>query len=302
MGEVIDRHRDDRFGLALLLAMALHVALILGVSFQLRQSETTERRQTNLEVLVVQNPRHPRENPEADFLAQTSQEGSGNQDEKARPRAPEPSPATQPLPQRPEEPQAASPIAPAPSPPPTKPVITATHTEQPPARPPRHAQRPAPEASPQKPVPSLSQLLASSRQEVNRLTAELNRKTELYAKRPRRKHISASTQEYQYAAYLEAWRRKVERIGNLNYPDEAKRRKLYGNLVLSVALRPDGSVEAIRLTRSSGHALLDDAAIRIVRLAAPYAPFPQEIREETDILEITRTWQFLSSNQLFSGD
>ena len=69
-----------------------------------------------------------------------------------------------------------------------------------------------------------------------------------------------------------------------------------------MALRPDGSVEAIRLTRSSGHALLDDAAIRIVRLAAPYAPFPQEIREETDILEITRTWQFLSSNQLFSGD
>ena len=56
----------------------------------------------------------------------------------------------------------------------------------------------------------------------------------------------------------------------------------------------------IRLTRSSGHALLDDAAIRIVRLAAPYAPFPKEIREETDILEITRTWQFLSTNRLFS--
>ena len=117
-----------------------------------------------------------------------------------------------------------------------------------------------------------------------------------------RKHISASTQEYKYAAYLDAWRRKVERIGNLNYPDEAKRRKLYGNLVLSVALRPDGSVEEIRLTRSSGHALLDDAAIRIVRLAAPYAPFPKEIREETDLLEITRTWQFLSDNQLFSGN
>jgi protein TonB len=130
----------------------------------------------------------------------------------------------------------------------------------------------------------------------------LSRKRELYAKRPRRKHISASTQEYQYAAYLEAWRRKVERIGNLNYPDEAKRRKLYGNLVLSVALRADGSVEEIRLTRSSGQALLDDAAIRIVRLAAPYAPFPKEIREETDILEITRTWQFLSDNQLFSGN
>ena len=92
----------------------------------------------------------------------------------------------------------------------------------------------------------------------------------------------------------------MERIGNLNYPDEAKRRKLYGNLVLAVTLRPDGTVEDLRLLRSSGHKLLDDAAKRIVSLAAPYAPFPREIREETDLLEITRTWQFLNSNRLFS--
>ena len=143
-----------------------------------------------------------------------------------------------------------------------------------------------------------AQLFASRGEEIARLTAELERKGSAYAKRPRRKAISASTTEYKYAAYLDAWRRKVESIGNLNYPDEARRKRLYGDLVLHVAVRSDGSVERIRLLHSSGHKLLDDAAKGIVRLAAPFAPFPPDILEETDILDITRTWQFLSSNRL----
>ncbi|MBA1330730.1 energy transducer TonB, partial [Candidatus Endoriftia persephone str. Guaymas] len=93
-------------------------------------------------------------------------------------------------------------------------------------------------------------------------------------------------------------RRKVERIGNLNYPDAAKRQQLYGNLVLHVAVRADGTIEKVRVLHSSGHKILDDAAIRIVRLAAPYSPFPSNIREEIDVLDITRTWQFLRSNRL----
>jgi protein TonB len=97
---------------------------------------------------------------------------------------------------------------------------------------------------------------------------------------------------------MEAWRRKVENIGNLNYPEEARRKKLYGNLLLHVAVRSDGSVERVRLLKSSGHKLLDDAAINIVKLAAPYAPFPPDIRKEVDVLDITRTWQFLNSNRL----
>jgi protein TonB len=145
-----------------------------------------------------------------------------------------------------------------------------------------------------------TQLLASANQEISRLTAELSEKTNAYAKRPRRKFVSASTREYKYANYLDAWRRKVERIGNINYPDEARRKKLYGNLVLLVALRADGTIYEIKVRRSSGHKILDDAAIRIVRLAAPYAPFPTEIRKETDVLDITRTWQFLSGNRLIS--
>jgi len=142
--------------------------------------------------------------------------------------------------------------------------------------------------------------LAQTNQEIQQLTAELDLKMSAYAKRPRRKFVSAATQEYKYASYLDAWRKKVERIGNLNYPDEAKRRKLYGDLILHVAIRPDGTVKEINIKKSSGYKLLDDAAIRIVHLAAPFAPFPAEIREETDIIDIIRTWQFRSNNQLSS--
>jgi protein TonB len=92
---------------------------------------------------------------------------------------------------------------------------------------------------------------------------------------------------------MEAWRAKVERVGNLNYPDDARKRQLSGSLILDVALNPDGSVNQITVRQSSGHKILDDAADRIVRLAAPFAPFPDDIRAETDILHITRTWQFL---------
>ena len=147
------------------------------------------------------------------------------------------------------------------------------------------------------PPPSVADILASRGQEIAKLNAKIEEDTAAYANRPRRKAISASTQEYKYASYLEAWRRKVESIGNLNYPEEAKRRQLYGNLILRVALRADGTLEEVRVLRSSGSEVLDQAAVRIVNLAAPYAPFPPDIRKETDVLDITRTWQFLSNNR-----
>lgn len=127
------------------------------------------------------------------------------------------------------------------------------------------------------------------------LSAGIRQKLESKAQRPKRKFISASTREYKYAAYMEAWRSKVERVGNLNYPESARKRKLSGNLILDVALNPDGSINLITIRRSSGHKVLDDAAIRIVKLAAPFSPFPDAISGETDILHITRTWQFLNN-------
>ena len=132
------------------------------------------------------------------------------------------------------------------------------------------------------------------------LSAEIDRRLQAYAKRPKRKWITARTREHKYAAYMEAWRQKVERVGNLNYPDEARRANLSGNLLLDVALRPDGSVDEIILRRSSGKKVLDDAAIRIVKLAAPFARFPNNIAEDTDILHVERTWQFLSGNRFRS--
>ena len=132
------------------------------------------------------------------------------------------------------------------------------------------------------------------------LSAELDQRLNAYAKRPKRKWISVRTREYKYASYMEAWRAKVERVGNLNYPNEARRKRLSGSLLLEVALNPDGSINAIELRRSSGHRVLDEAAVRIVKLAAPFAPFPKNILQETDILHIERTWRFLSSNQFAS--
>jgi len=95
-----------------------------------------------------------------------------------------------------------------------------------------------------------------------------------------------------YSSYMDAWRAKVERVGNLNYPEMAKRQNIAGSLVLDVAINPDGTVNAIQVLRTSGHKILDDAAVRIVELAAPYAPLPPDMRADTDILHITRTWKF----------
>lgn len=113
----------------------------------------------------------------------------------------------------------------------------------------------------------------------------------------RRISLTPGMKDYRYSQYLEDWRLKVERIGAMNYPEEA-RGKFFGTLVMSVALRPDGSVDRIVILRSSGNKVLDDAAKRIVMIASPFAPFPPDIRRETDYLDITRTWSFTRSNAL----
>ncbi len=141
--------------------------------------------------------------------------------------------------------------------------------------------------------------LAARAMAMARMEAEIARDVDDYNKRPRKKFVGARTQEYRFAQYIEDWRQKVERIGNLNYPPAA-RGKLYGNLTLTVEIRADGEIEKIDLNRSSGQKVLDDAAIRIVRMAAPYAAFPPDIRREYEILSITRTWTFTQGDQLES--
>ncbi len=97
---------------------------------------------------------------------------------------------------------------------------------------------------------------------------------------------------------MRQWIDRVERIGNLNYPDQARRDKLSGTLILDVVINAEGELVKADLRQSSGHQILDDAARRIVELAAPYAPFPPKLRKEADVIHITRSWEFLNDNSL----
>ena len=150
-------------------------------------------------------------------------------------------------------------------------------------------------------MPNTTDLMQRSL-EIARLEAQIAKDYEAYQKRPKRRFIGARAQEYRFARYVEDWRAKVERVGNLNYPEAAKREKLYGNLQLTVGIKSDGSLESVEINRSSGKKILDEAAIRIVKLAGQngFAPFPPDISQDTDILHITRTWVFTRSDELLS--
>ena len=140
--------------------------------------------------------------------------------------------------------------------------------------------------------------LSAAALEMDRLQAQIDKRQDEYQKRPKRKFIGALTKEYRFAMYVESWRQKVERIGNVNYPEAAKSQKLYGKLQMTVSIKADGSIENIVIDKPSNHKVLDDAAKRIVELAAPYAVFPADIKKDTDILSITRTWTFTQEDLL----
>ena len=143
--------------------------------------------------------------------------------------------------------------------------------------------------------------LSAKALELQRLEAQIAREFDSYQQRPKKKHIGARATEYRFARYVEDWRQKVERVGNANYPEIARARKLYGSLVLTVAIKADGRIETIEVDRSSGQKILDAAALKIVEMAGPYAPFPPDIRNDTDLLYITRTWSFTRSGELESS-
>ncbi|MFM7482077.1 MAG: energy transducer TonB [Candidatus Methylopumilus sp.] len=134
--------------------------------------------------------------------------------------------------------------------------------------------------------------------EISASDAALSNQVSNFEKQPRRTYIGARTKEYKYALYAEAWRQKVETLGNMNYPEEAREKKFSGQLRMTVSLKPDGRIDNIEINQSSGFKILDEAAKRIVELGAPYAPFPEDIRKEVDILSITRTWTFTKDEHL----
>lgn len=277
---------NDQLGLSFFASMLVHLVLILGVTFAIPKARELYGAQT-LEITLVQveSERSP-EDPE--FLAQSNQAGGGSSEQHER--------ATNPLPVR----ELAETVHQIPAMQlPSRPKVVAAPARTAPLTQ-KLAERavPRPEPKPEKmepqPTPENLGLVQrpSVEQERTRLVAEIDRVWHEYQSRPKHKYLNARTREYKYAAYMKAWEAKVERIGNLNYPEEARRRGLSGQLRLDVALNADGSINAIIVRRSSGHTVLDDAARRIVQLAAPFAPFPDNIREEIDVLHITRTWRF----------
>lgn len=274
----------DRLGVTLLFSIVAHAVLALGITFQF---EKAPPRLPSLDVILVQSANS--EKPEkADFIAQASNSGGGDADKAHRPAQPLSSPV----------PKATPGIAPIPiedgAPRPTTPSPTELLTQ----RKSSYAvttDRQAPQTTPQDPAEREAE---QRRIEMAQLAQEVQRESEQYAKRPKRKYISANTQEYEFAAYMRAWVARIERIGNLNYPDEARRQQLHGQLVLTVGIDRQGKVKSIDVIQSSGHKILDDAAIRIVRLAEPFPALPDS-KEKIDELYISRTWQFLAGE---SGD
>ena len=155
------------------------------------------------------------------------------------------------------------------------------------------------EASEPTDLPTASELMQRTL-EAMRLEAQIAKDMDAYQKRPKRRFIGARAEEYRFARYVEDWRLKIERIGNLNYPEAAREKKLYGKLILTVSIRADGSIESIDVNRSSGYRVLDAAAVHIVEMSAPFAPFPPDVKRDTDILHITRTWSFTKGDELRS--
>lgn len=282
MDETLPLHQNpvdstDRLTLTLFFAIALHAMIILGVTFGIYDDTPPPKTLPTLDITIATRSTAPPE--EADYLAQTNQDGGGNVAEKVRPQEALPEQAPSVKPQQP-------------TPQPTR-VVTRDDSE--------HLVLQKKEAVPdQTPVKLSATELIERSLEMITLNEQITELREAYAKRPKQVFITARTREFKYANYLAEWVSKVEKVGNLNYPDDARREGISGGLLLDVALNSDGTVRNISVLRASGQPVIDEAAIRIVNLAAPYAPFPPEIRKDADVMHITRTWEFSTTNRLVS--
>lgn len=274
----LEPQTTDRLALMLFIATAFHALVILGIGFDAFDRDPPDQDTPTLDITIV-NPTESPPPEEYDYLAESSQDGSGNTEEKVHPQQ-------QLIEQAPPVTRSES------KPTPTR-VLSSDDSQQ------KTDLKSEPEAEQDSEQTNATELINRS-MEMLTLNQQINQSLQAYSKAPKSKFISSRTREFKYASYMRNWVQKVERVGELNYPDSARRQRLSGKLIVQVALYPDGSVREITIRRPSGHKILDDAAVRIVKLAAPFAPFPDSIKKETDILYITRTWVFTSGNQLKS--
>jgi len=280
----------NRLAVALFLSASLHLFVIFALHFKLPDLKKLANLPPPMEVVLV-NAKSAAAPLKADALAQANLEGGGNTDLERRAKSPlpvmnqdQPESAVEQSSRRVREMEQQA-----------QQLMTQLKSTTSTA-PAQAIPQPAEEKVD---APNTSNLAQRSLQ-MARLEAQISRDWDSYQKRPKRVFVGARTAKYAFAQYVEDWRLKVERVGNLNYPEAAKQQKLYGYLQLTVNIRSDGTVEGIDINRSSGHKVLDAAARRIVELAAPYAAFPDDMRKDTDILSITRTWIFTRADQLAS--
>lgn len=283
--------QSHRLVAAMIASLLLHAIVFFGVTFQFPQPKS-DKIASSLEVVLVNNKTQTKPK-ESQLLAQDNLDGGGNTEEDRRAKTP-------------------FPVLPR-----NKPVIAESVAQQKVKQLEQEAKKlmAAVSETPQIELPKEHKNESESKSvavdstdlllrslDIARLRAQIDQDHDSYQKRPKRKFVGARTKEYRFARYVEDWRIKVERIGNLNYPEAARKEKLYGNLQLTVGIRADGSLESIEINRSSGEKILDEAAVNIVKLAGQngFAPFPPDISQDTDILHITRTWVFAASDMLLS--
>ena len=275
----------DRLGMTFFLAALLHGIFILGVSFN-TSSITEDKTSPTLDIILVQTQK-PSEEKEAKYLAQITQQGGGNSEEKSRPRDLFTAPSVT-----------------------KEPGQAVLQTEQQASRQKQtekttilHQLESSYSIDTQEKLESpddvtiKQQEAAAKSAKAARLIQEISNIIEHQIERPKVKYMNSSTKEFLPARYMREWINRVERIGNLNYPDQARRNKLNGTLILDVVVNSKGELIKVDLRKSSGHKILDDAAQRIVKLAAPYSPFPDKLKQEADVIHITRSWEFINNSQ-----
>jgi len=276
-----------RFGASLILSVVFHVLVVFFVTFALPNPRVLIPPSTTLDVVLV-NSKSAKEPINPDVLAQANLDGGGNTDEKRRVKSPLPvapvetngtdneelTSRVQDLEQQARQ------------------LMTQIKSD-------KKVDVPSPDGQPtEKHDEGTPADLVEKSMQMVRMQGQVSRNWDSYQQRPKRTFIGARAKEFRFAMYADQWRQKIEQVGNLNYPEEAKISKLYGSLQMTVAIKADGTVERVDINRSSGYKVLDDAAKRIVLLASPFSRFPDEVRKDTDILEITRTWAFTREDQM----
>lgn len=279
MNAVARRPGDNKIGATLIFSLLVHGLLLFGIGITY---VATRPALPTLDVTLV-NVANSEAPDKADFLAQANNKGGGESDKSQRPS--QPFSGLLPMPSQGTAPQPVQAATPAPQQATDQRMLTTTGQSS--------FSVDSDNAKDVRDTPETATAdEARLEQQAAQLAAEVRKQSQAYAKRPHKKFISASTKEYAYAAYMRGWVDRVERVGNLNYPQQAREQHLHGDVILTVGMNRDGTLNSIDVTQSSGYAVIDKAAIAIVRLCAPFPALPPDSKEKVDILYITRTWQF----------